>query len=38
MTINVSFLQKIPFQLHLELKKNLLDQNVNELEFEVSRM
>ena len=29
---------EIPFQLHLELELNLLDQNVNELEFEVSRM
>ena len=28
---------EIPFQLHLELELNLLDQNVNELEFELSR-
>ena len=29
---------QIPVQLLLELKANLLDQNVNELEFELSRM
>ena len=28
---------EIPFQLHLELELNLLDQYVNELEFELSR-
>ena len=27
--------QGTPFQLHLELELNLLDQNVNELEFEL---
>jgi hypothetical protein len=29
---------EIPVQLLLELEANLLDQNVNELEFELSRM
>ena len=29
---------EIPFQLHLELELNLLDQNVNELESELSKM
>ena len=29
---------EIPFKLHLELELNLLDQTVNELEFELSRM
>jgi hypothetical protein len=29
---------EIPFQLHLELELNLLDQNVNKLEIELSRM
>ena len=29
---------ELPFQLLLELEGNLLDQNVNELEFELSRM
>ena len=29
---------QIPVQLLLELEANLLDQNVNELEFELSRM
>ena len=29
---------QIQFQLLLELEANLLDQNVNELEFELSRM
>ena len=31
-------LVQIPVQLLLELEVNLLDQNVNELEFELSRM
>ena len=29
---------EISVQLHLELELNLLDQNVNELEYELSRM
>ena len=29
---------QIPVQLLLELEPNLLDQNVNEIEFELSRM
>ena len=29
---------QIPIQLLLEVEANLLDQNVNELEFELSRM
>ena len=29
---------QIPVQLLLELEANLLDQNVNDLEFELSRM
>ena len=29
---------ELPVQLLLELEANLLDQNVNELEFELSRM
>ena len=32
------FLVQIPVQMFLELEANLLDQNVAELEFELSRM
>ena len=34
----VQILVQIPVQLFLEIEANLLDQNVNELEFELSRM
>ena len=40
LSVEVPFelLVQIPVQLLLELEANLLDQNVNELEFELSRM
>ena len=36
--LSVELLFEIPVQLLLEIEANLLDQNVNELEFELSRM